>query len=355
MMTHIDDSRRSDFCLADLHYDLPRELIAQYPLERRDDSRILVLNRQEGTIHDSNISDFAGLLNADDLLVLNDTRVLPARLSFVRGSGGRVRGLFLEEVGASQWRLMLENSRRLRVGELLQTDDPTNCVTIKLLENCGGGIWRISLNTDEPAEAVLQRVGQTPLPPYILRKQSGLDSEARDCERYQTVYARHPGAVAAPTAGLHLSPQILHQVRQRLTLHVGPGTFKPISAHRLADHVMHYERFEISPETVEAWKECRRRRGRVVAVGTTVVRVLETALADPSGSGARTGSTNLFIYPPYQITTVDALLTNFHLPESTLLALVMSFAGIDLTRRAYKHSIAARYRFYSYGDAMFIA
>ncbi len=353
--------RESDFSLAELHYNLPRELIAQSPLRRRDDSRMLIVNRQQATFRDSNILDFAGSLNAGDLLVLNDTKVLPARLSFIRQSGGRVGGLFLEEVRPSQWRVMLENSRRLRVGESLQTGETSNSTTVELLESYGEGIWRIGLPSDEPAEIILERIGQTPLPPYIHREQEGLNSEARDCERYQTVYARHPGAVAAPTAGLHLSPEVFDLLRERgvaitfVTLHVGPGTFKPVSARRLADHVMHYERFELSPQTVEAWKECRSRGGRVVAVGTTVVRVLETVLADLAANVPRTGSTNLFIYPPYRITTVDALLTNFHLPESTLLALVMSFAGIDLTRRAYQHAITAQYRFYSYGDAMFIS
>lgn len=361
MVTGLEDSRNLDFSLADLHYDLPRELIAQFPLEHRYDSQMLVVNRCENILQDSSIRDFAGLLNADDLLVLNDTKVVPARLSFVRQSGGRVGGLFLEESGPSQWRVMLENSRRLRVGESLQTTGAGNSTTVVLLENCGEGVWRIGLEADEPAEVVLQRIGHTPLPPYIHREQERLVPEARDSERYQTVYARRPGAVAAPTAGLHLSTAILDQLRLQgvptafVTLHVGPGTFKPISAHRLADHVMHYERFEIPLETVEAWKQCRSRGGRVVAVGTTVVRVLETVLTGLPDQARRTGSTNLFIYPPYRITTVDALLTNFHLPESTLLALVMSFAGIDLTRRAYQHAIAARYRFYSYGDAMFIA
>jgi|CXWL01.1.fsa_nt_gi S-adenosylmethionine:tRNA ribosyltransferase-isomerase len=359
-MSGCDDAKGPGFSVADLHYDLPGELIAQSPLVRRDDSRMLVVNRRRGSLQDSVVHDFAGMLDAGDLLVLNDTKVLPARFSAFRNSGGRVHGLFLEETQRSEWRVMLEGSRRLRVGETLQMGDSPNSVRIALLERCGEGNWRIQVHASESAEAVLERVGRTPLPPYIRRKESSTDCELGDRERYQTVYARNPGAVAAPTAGLHLSSEILDRVRTRgvsiafVTLHVGAGTFKPIAVDQLADHVMHHERFEISEEAAADWKECRRRGGRVVAVGTTVVRVLETVLGSERKDAPRMESTNLFIHPPHRVTAVDALLTNFHLPRSTLLALVMAFSGVELVRRAYQHAIAARYRFYSYGDAMFI-
>ncbi len=350
----------SDFSTEELHYVLPEELIAQSPLERRDDSRMLVISRRERSLRDAGVRDFPSLLNAGDLLVLNDTRVLPARFTAVRKSGGRVHGLFLEEERASCWRVMLEGSRRLRIGESLRLGESSDAVELTLRERCDDGQWRLEVGSTLTAPQILHRVGQTPLPPYISRRESTAGIDSTDRERYQTVYARAPGAVAAPTAGLHLSQQILDGVRQRgvsiafVTLHVGVGTFKPIAASRLADHVMHHERFEMPDDTVTAWKECRARGGRVVAVGTTVVRVLESVLGEGNNQAARSGTTNIFIHPPHRLTAVDALLTNFHLPRSTLLALVMAFAGIDLTRRAYAHAVESRYRFYSYGDAMFI-
>jgi S-adenosylmethionine:tRNA ribosyltransferase-isomerase len=349
-----------EFSIGDLDYHLPKELIAHAPLPRRDDSRLLVVNRQKRSLQDATMRDFPSMLNGGDLLVLNDTRVLPARFTAFRETGGRVGGLFLEEERSGQWRAMLEGSRRLRIGETIRLGADLNFVDLTLVESLEEGQWRIKVGSSEPATEILERFGQTPLPPYINREGDKRDLEKSDRDRYQTVYARVPGAVAAPTAGLHLSVQILAEIRDRgvsiayVTLHVGPGTFKPISAERLADHVMHYEHFEIPDATVLACKNCRARGGRVVAVGTTVVRALESVMGGEQQS-AKIGSTNLFIYPPYRVTAVDALLTNFHLPRSTLLALVMAFAGIDLTREAYRHAIEKRYRFYSYGDAMFIA
>lgn len=353
-------SVESGFSVADLQYGLPVELIAQSPLAHREDSRMLTVRRHLGSIQDSGIRELPEMISAGDLLVLNDTRVLPARLSLTRQTGGCMDGLFLEETAPSQWLVMLERSRRLRIGETLQLGPAPHSIPVTLLERSEGGGWRIQVHAPESAQTLLERVGRPPLPPYIRRKPSDPETESGDRERYQTVYARNPGAVAAPTAGLHLSDEILDQVRgcgaaiAFVTLHVGPGTFKPIAVNNLRDHVMHFESYEISGETVSAWEECRKRRGKVVAVGTTVVRVLETVLSGSRPHARLSGSTNLFIYPPYQITAVDALLTNFHLPASTLLALVMAFAGTDLTRRAYEHAISAEYRFYSYGDAMFI-
>jgi len=232
-----------------------------------------------------------------------------------------------------------------------------------LLEACGEGHWQVRVDCRDPADEVLERIGLTPLPPYIRRMSSDATIDATDRSRYQTVYARRPGAVAAPTAGLHLTESMLDRIRERgveiafVTLHVGPGTFKPIAADRLADHVMHEEKYELPEVTAQAAERCRGRGGRIVAVGTTTVRVLETAARNGDdfarlSPGRR--STDIFIYPPYSFRVVDALLTNFHLPRSTLLALVMAFAGAERMRRAYAYAVAQAYRFYSFGDAMLI-
>lgn len=365
-MNKLESQRDDDepFRIAELDYELPQELIAQSPAAQRDAARLLIVDRAADTLGDGTIRELSDLLRPDDLLVLNDTRVLPARFHARRMTGGLVRGLFLAENDPGVWRVMLEGSRRLRVGETLSAGpDAGRGVPMTLLEACGEGHWRVRVDGRDRAEVVLERIGLTPLPPYIRRKSSDAMIDATDRARYQTVYARRSGAVAAPTAGLHLTESMLDRIRERgveiafVTLHVGPGTFKPIAVDRLADHVMHEERYELPEETARAAERCRRRGGRIVAVGTTTVRVLETA-ARNSGDFARLspgrGSTGIFIYPPYAFRVVDALLTNFHLPRSTLLALVMAFAGVERTRRAYAHAIAQAYRFYSFGDAMLI-
>lgn len=313
---------------------------------------------------DGGVRELPGLLRSGDLLVLNDTRVLPARFRARRTSGGVVPGLFLEEREPRVWRVMLEGSKRLRVGETLQlesTDHRPSPMT--LLETLGQGLWIVSVAADESIEDILERVGSTPLPPYIRRESPDATTESTDRLRYQTVYAHRPGAVAAPTAGLHITESMLDRMRERgietafVTLHVGPGTFKPIGVNRLSDHVMHEEIYDFPVSTAEAIQRCRVRGGRVVAVGTTTVRVLET-VARNSGSAdalvAGHGWTDIFIHPPFDFRIVDSLLTNFHLPRSTLLALVMALAGVERTRRAYAHAVTEGYRFYSYGDAMFI-
>lgn len=356
-----------------LDYTLPEALIAQHPPRRRDDARLLVVNRESESLADRTIRDFSELLRPGDLLVLNDTRVLPARFRCRRATGGLVRGLFIAEAEPGIWRVMLEGSRKLRESERLSflvEDELGSTVGLELVERLGQGNWLVRVGGDEPASFLLERVGETPLPPYIKRQDSDND-DARDVdrERYQTVYARVPGAVAAPTAGLHLTDEILRTIRQRgidiasITLHVGLGTFKPIGSQRLADHTMHREWFELPEESAHAINNCRARRGSIVAVGTTSLRVLESAaaqyaadnsMARESVVAACSGWTDLFIYPPYHFRAVDALLTNFHLPRTTLLALVMAFAGTNPTRAAYAHAIRQAYRFYSYGDAMLI-
>ena len=351
------------FALADLDYELPQELIATAPLPERDASRMLTLDRRDGTVGDSTVRDLPGCLHPGDLLVLNDTRVLQAKFAAERATGGRMGGLFLQEDKPGMWRVMLEGSRRLRAGETLtigiDSDAPLSAV---LHENLGEGCWTVSMPVDTPVEETLERIGRPPLPPYIDRRRGETPANIDDRSRYQTVFARSPGAIAAPTAGLHLTGALLARLRERgvsisyVTLHVGVGTFRPISAKCVTQHVMHSEWYELPETTARAVLDCRQRRGRVVAVGTTSIRVLESAAdaGDARTVNARSGTTDLFIYPPYSFRVVDALLTNFHLPGSTLLALVMAMAGIAPAKRAYAHAIEQQYRFYSYGDAMFI-
>jgi S-adenosylmethionine:tRNA ribosyltransferase-isomerase len=360
-----------EFDIARLDYDLPEELIAQHPRARREDSRLLVVDRGADACRDQSVRDLPALLAPGDLLVLNDTKVIPARFFARRDSGGLIEGLFIEEDGAGRWRAMLKRSRRIKPDELLRLvrpeaigrdDAPTtdDGPRLRMLSPLPEGQWLMAVEPFESAESLLTRYGRTPLPPYIRRSDADAEGEIEDRPRYQTVYARVPGAVAAPTAGLHLTPGLLDDLHKAgvshafVTLHVGLGTFKPVAAERLSEHVMHTERFVLPPETREAIVRCRAAGGRVVAVGTTSVRVLESCATADGVVEARGGSTDIFIYPPYRFRVVDGLLTNFHLPRSTLLALVMAMAGEGLIRRAYAHAIRERYRFFSYGDAMFI-
>jgi len=344
-------------------YDLPAELVAQQPAPRRDGSRLLVLDRVVGAaggLRHIQFTDLPSLLAPGDLLVLNDTRVIPARLVGSRtapGTGGRVEVLLIERLrpGRHVWRALLKGS--CRPGEPV---------------DFGGGLFgslvrRGSQDVDIELSVVpdsgmvdqaLQRVGRMPLPPYIQR---GEDPDTTDRSRYQTVYARSPGAVAAPTAGLHFTEALLRTIVeagvavQYLTLHVGPGTFQPVRAIHVHEHRMHPERFILPGSLALAVAAARKRKGRVVAVGTTVARVLESragATRDRVEPGE--GACDLFIYPGYQFKMVDAMVTNFHLPRSTLLMLVCAFAGTETIKAAYAEAIAAKYRFYSYGDAMFL-
>lgn len=349
------------FSLANLNYDLPERLIAQQPPASRDDARLLTMNRQSGDLSDRTISDLSDILHSGDLLVLNDTRVVPAKFLAVRETGGKVRGLFINQEEPDVWLVMLEGSRRLRVGEILSIKaDDDDGVSFTLAESCGEGHWKARVTTDGSIEEILNRVGQTPLPPYIRRKDVQPDMDRLDRSRYQTVFAKNPGAIAAPTAGLHFTNELLTQLQQSgieiayLTLHVGEGTFKPIQTDTLSQHVMRVEQYNLPKETVNTIHQCRKQNGRVVAVGTTTVRVLES-VADENGQlQSGEGYTDLLIYPPYPFRVVDVLLTNFHLPQSTLLALVMAFTGVDNTTKAYRHAIEQQYRFFSYGDAMWI-
>ena len=348
--------------LSDFDYHLPDELIAREPLERRDGSRLLVVNRELQHIESRLIADLPNLLDPGDCLVVNDTRVLPAKLAGHRvATGGAWEGLFLGNEEDGRWRIIGQTRGRLQPGEriaLVPAHPPATPVPaqeLRLLEQIAGGIWRAApLPPGQPLE-LLEQFGTMPLPPYIQRH----IATDLDQQRYQTVFARHPGAVAAPTAGLHLSDGLINKCRQnglgfeQLTLHVGLGTFRPISAGKLDDHIMHSEQCHISHTTCQALNSTRNSHRRVVAVGTTVVRTLETASAGGTLEPFD-GPTELFIRPGHQFRSFDALLTNFHLPRSTLFVLVCAFCGIELTQEAYRIAIANHYRFYSYGDAMLI-
>jgi S-adenosylmethionine:tRNA ribosyltransferase-isomerase len=339
-------------------YSLPRDSVAQHPLPRRSDARLMVVDRATRRIEDTHIRDLPELLRADDCLVFNDTKVIPARLVGRRDrTGARWTGLFLSADEHGVWQILSKTRGKLEPGEaiIVLSWDVRQTITLRLLAKLDGGVWAARPEPmGEPLE-ILSRVGRIPLPPYIR------DGEMveEDIEQYQTVYAEQPGAVAAPTAGLHFTPELLAALsrrgieQQRVTLHVGIGTFRPITAERLDEHQMHSEWCSLSPEVAERLRACKQAGRRIVAVGTTVARTLETAAADGQIQPF-TGQTNLFIRPPYQFRACDVLLTNFHLPRSTLLILVRTFGGDALIHRAYQKAIEDGYRFFSYGDAMLI-
>jgi S-adenosylmethionine:tRNA ribosyltransferase-isomerase len=335
---------------SDFHFDLPAELIAQQPLAERSASRLLVLDAQARRLDDRRFADLPGLLRRGDLLVWNDTRVLPARLAARKPSGGAVEILIERMAGPHEALAQLGASRKPKAGARMRLEDGT---AVEVLGR-DGEFFRLRFASDEPLEALLARVGHMPLPPYIAR-----EDDAADAERYQTVFARESGAVAAPTAGLHFDAAVIDALQgagietAALTLHVGAGPFQPMRAERLEDHVMHREWFRVGADLVERIRRTRANGGRVIAVGTTVVRALESATRD-GVLEPFAGDTRIFIHPGYRITSIDGLITNFHLPESTLLMLVSALAGRDTILAAYRHAVEARYRFFSYGDAMLI-
>lgn len=335
--------RRQDF-----HFDLPPELIAQQPAAERGGSRLLLLDGADGTRRDLAFRDLPGLLRRGDLLVFNDTRVIPARLFGRKESGGQVEVLVERIVGDDRVLAHVRASKSPKPGTWLTLEGALE------VESLGRAGDLFELRFPGPALTLLKQYGRMPLPPYIER-----DAAAQDGERYQTVYARREGAVAAPTAGLHFDDAMLAQLaaqgveRAFVTLHVGAGTFQPVRADDIREHVMHHEYLEVPAEACAAIAAARARGGRVVAVGTTVVRSLESA-ARGDAPEPFAGETDIFIYPGYEFRVVDALITNFHLPESTLLMLVSAFAGHANVMAAYRHAVQQRYRFFSYGDAMFI-
>ncbi len=321
--------------LSDYDYTLPDELIAQRPLARRDESRLMVLHRSEERIEHRSFGELGEFLAPHDLLILNNTRVLSARRF---SDDGRVEFLFLERLGPTRWKCLVKPGRKMRLGDATEI----NGATVRVEEICPGGERVISLDREENLFAG----GAIPLPPYIVRS-----ADPSDLERYQTVFAQEPGAIAAPTAGLHFTPEILAKLPHTfITLHVGAGTFQPVKTEVIADHRMHAEQFTISEAAAAAINSAE----RVVAVGTTTVRVLESAARRDGALIEQAGETDIFIHPPAKIRHVDRLLTNFHLPRSTLLMLVSAFAGREFLLAAYAAAIRERYRFYSYGDCMLI-
>jgi S-adenosylmethionine:tRNA ribosyltransferase-isomerase len=340
--------------ISDLDYELPTTLIAQQPLAERDASRLLLADVESRAIADRRFSELPRLV-PPSLFVFNDTRVFPARLHGHKETGGKVELLLLRKSAdhVDRWLAMGRSSKGLREGMKLSLCDGR--LVARVLRSQEQGTLELSLHADTDVDALIEAAGEVPLPPYIHRGASEVDRV-----RYQTVYASKTGAVAAPTAGLHFTETTLRALEQAghelayVTLHVGPGTFRPVQVDRLDDHEMHEETYEVPEQTEVAIRRARAEGRAVVAVGTTVVRTLEAA-ADTEGVPASgVGATRLFIRSPYEFRVVDHLFTNFHLPRSTLLALVMAFAGVDLTRRAYRHAVEQRYRFYSYGDAMLI-
>ncbi|MGO9585898.1 MAG: tRNA preQ1(34) S-adenosylmethionine ribosyltransferase-isomerase QueA [Limisphaerales bacterium] len=353
---------------ADFNFDLPPGLIAQHPTPQRDESRLLILHRANGNIEHRHFRDLPGGFRAGDVLVLNNSRVIPARL---RGTnvrtGGKFEILLLEEKATNDWWVMLRPGKSARIGTqiVFPGDHPTTPICATVLEVNDEGHRRLQFSGTPDIRCELDRLGEVPLPPYITR--ANRDEMGEDRERYQTIYARTDGSVAAPTAGLHFTGKLLDEIRGRgvkacfVTLHIGPGTFAPVKTETLATHKMHEERFELGEETAHTVNEAKSAGRRVFAVGTTTVRVLESIAARNNGKlNVYKGRTHIFIYPPFHFQIVDALLTNFHLPCSTLLMLVSAFAapgdtrGREMVLSAYAEAIRKRYRFFSYGDAMLI-
>jgi S-adenosylmethionine:tRNA ribosyltransferase-isomerase len=341
-------------------YRLPNELIAQHPLPNRSDSRLMFVDRTRGSIEHHHFRDLPGLLREGDALVVNDTRVVPAKLvGYRKDTGGRWQGLWLQsDAQPHVIRFLCKTRSRLRPSEVITLLDRhgRDFCDLVLLARLGDGSWAGRLMSDSPPDEVLRQIGRVPLPHYI-RGGNMVDADVAD---YQTVFAKHPGSVAAPTAGLHLTQSLLRQLVDRgievcpVTLHVGIGTFRPISVPRISEHAMHAERGELRADGAARLNRVRSAGGRIVAVGTTSVRVLESAVDKAGHLVAWSGETTLFIRPGHTFRAVDALVTNFHLPRSTLLVLVYAFGGSELIRRAYEAAVAEKYRFFSYGDAMLI-
>ena len=335
---------------SDFDFDLPPDLIAQAPLERRSGSRLLVVDVAARSKANRKFYDLPDLIQPGDLLVFNDTRVLPARLYGRKDTGGAVEILIERVTGAREARAQLGVSKKPKEGGIIELADGTHITVM----GRDGEFFLLRFEIDEPLERLLSRLGEMPLPPYIER-----GADASDMERYQTVFAREPGAVAAPTAGLHFDEALLEKLRNKgvdfgyVTLHVGAGTFQPMRAENVQDHVMHREWLNVGAELVEKIRATRAAGHRVIAVGTTVVRALESATVE-GVLRPFAGETQIFIFPGYKITSVDALVTNFHLPQSTLLMLVSALAGKEVILDAYRYAVLQRYRFFSYGDAMLI-
>ncbi|MBN2365827.1 MAG: tRNA preQ1(34) S-adenosylmethionine ribosyltransferase-isomerase QueA [Calditrichaeota bacterium] len=339
--------------LEDFQYELPQELIAQYPLKDRDSCRLMVLDRESGEISHKKFTDLVDLLKPQDCLVLNDTRVFPARLFGQKDrTGAQVEVFLLRNLEGNMWEVMVKPARKIRIGNKIVFSDNLSC---DVVDNTLSGGRIVEFNSNGNILQILDNIGYMPLPPYIKRMPEELDQEY-----YQTVYADKPGAVAAPTAGLHFTDELLNKIGKkgititRVTLHVGLGTFRPVKVDDISRHKMDSEYYEVDSETAQAINKSRKEGKSVVAVGTTCVRALETLTDHHGFIRAGKGWTDKFIYPPYEFRIVDKLLTNFHLPGSTLLMLVSAFSSLELTKEAYNQAMKEKYRFFSYGDAMFI-
>ncbi len=337
---------------ADFYYDLPPELIAQTPLTDRASSRLLVLGKETGDISHKHFYDIEDMLCEGDCLVLNDTRVLPARLLGAKeGSGGKIEFLLLNRIDRDRWEIIVKPGKRAKPGAKFVFGD--GLLTAEVIESVNDGNRIVEFSYEGVFENILDKLGEMPLPPYITEKLA-------DRERYQTVYSRHNGSAAAPTAGLHFTPELLDRIKAKgvniayVTLHVGLGTFRPVKVEDVSNHKMHSEFYVMTEDTANIINDTKAKGGRVISVGTTSSRVLETVADDDGKVCAKTGWTDIFIYPPYKFKVVDALITNFHLPESTLLMLVSSLAGKENIFKAYEEAVKERYRFFSFGDAMFI-
>lgn len=336
--------------LSSYDYYLPENLIAQTPLEKRDESRLLVFDRKTGEIKDEHFKDITKFLRKGDVLVLNNTRVLPARIIAHKETGASVEILLIKRLNMTDWEVLLKPAKRVKVGGMLVVNTELSCELLSILDD-GNRIIRFKFNG--VFEEILNRVGSMPLPPYIHEK-------LKDKERYQTVYNKVEGSSAAPTAGLHWTNELLEKVKKigvevvELTLDVGLGTFRPCKEEDITKHTMHSEHYTLSSEVAEVINKAKAENRRVIAVGTTSVRTLESVALKGMPLKADDDNTSIFIYPPYQFKIVDALITNFHLPKSTLIMLVSAFAGYENTMNIYKHAVDNEYRFFSFGDAMFI-
>ena len=337
---------------SDFFFDLPEELIAQTALEKRDASKLLCLNKISGEISHHHFFDICDMIRPGDCLVLNDSRVLPARLFGARETGGAVEVLLLKDLGSNRWETLTRPGRKARRGSEIFFGDGSLKATV--VDEIDDGKRVVEFAYDGIFLEILERLGQMPLPPYIHEKLS-------DPERYQTVYSKTPGSAAAPTAGLHFTKDLLKRIEEKgaeiayVTLHVGLGTFRPVKADYIEDHIMHSEYFELPEESAEKILRAKNGSGRVIAVGTTSCRTLESAFSEKGTIGRMSGNTDIFIYPGYKFKVVDALITNFHLPESTLIMLVSALAGRENVLNAYNIAIEEKYRFFSFGDAMFIS
>ena len=341
--------------LSDYDYPLPEELIALYPLEHRSDSRLLVLHKENGSFEDKHFTDITNYLRSGDCLVINETRVIPARLFATRETTGAQIEIFLEHRQADTsdtWLVLAAPAKKLKKDERYIFNDTLSCV---VLEECADGERVVRFESSGNVEDAIEAAGAMPIPPYLHR-----EAEELDKDRYQTVYAQTPGAVAAPTAGLHFTNELLASLEERgikiarITLHVGLGTFRPVETEDITKHTMHSERYIVTNEAAEIINNTKASGGRVIAVGTTAARTLETVATTNNTVQASSGATAIFIYPPYKFKILDGLITNFHQPKSTLLMMISALAGNENIRTAYNHAIEARYRFLSYGDAMLI-